>query len=218
MQNVQNLAALKNGNFADATNTSYPENGMLDLLLERCRKGDQKATYALLKRYEGLIHGLAYKLAGNYDDAADVVSETYVRLCSMLGSCRSASALTSWIRRVVFNAFYDIRRRTQRNPSVSLDGMLEDSGDACLVNQENKTISPEQYVDTLEKKQIVQKAIASLPSHHQEMIQLFYLDEHTYEEISAMMGIAVGTVKSRLNRAREALQKKLMVHSVVLTN
>src|SRR5258708_16272263 len=189
--------------------TPFPDNFVNTMLLERCGKGDQKALHSLLNRYERLIHGLAYRLTGNYDDAGDVAAEAYVRLCSLLGTCRSAAALPSWISRVVFNAFCDLRRRSQRCPTLSLDGMSGDIGDGCLAHLENKAVSPQRYVETQERKHILRKAIATLPAHQQNIIQLFYQDERSYEEISSLMGIAVGTVKARLNRAREGLQQKV---------
>ena len=82
---------------------------------------------------------------------------------------------------------------------------------------ENKAISPENYVETQESNQILYKAISALPVHHQSIIKLFYLQELSHEEISDKMGIKVGTVKSRLNRAREALQNKLSGYKTLLT-
>ena len=153
-----------------STKSRYTDNLANEMLLEKCRIGDQDAIHTLLRRYEGLIHGLAYRLTGNYDDAGDVAAEAYMRLCSMLGTCRSAAALPAWISRVVSNAFCDMCRRSQRCPTVSLDGLLEYSGDTCLANQENKTLSPQRYVETQERKHILHKAIAALPTHQQNII------------------------------------------------
>ena len=187
-----------------------------EILLNRCRKGDQNAVHTLLRRFEGQINGLAYKMTGNYDDANDVAAEAYLRICRMIGSCRSAEALPAWVSRVVANAYYDLCRRSMRTPAVSLDSIVEKSDDAYLVADETNTNSPERYVVSREKRRLLDKAIAALPKNQRDIIQQFYLDEQSHEEISGSMGIAVGTVKSRLNRARMMLQQKLTVHQTAL--
>lgn len=187
-----------------------------EILLNRCRKGDQNAVHTLLRRFEGQINGLAYKMTGNYDDANDVAAEAYLRICRMIGSCRSAEALPAWVSRVVANAYYDLCRRSMRTPAVSLDSIVEKSDDAYLVADETNTNSPERYVVAREKRRLLDKAIAALPKNQRDIIQQFYLDEQSHEEISGSMGIAVGTVKSRLNRARMMLQQKLTVHQTAL--
>ena len=232
MQTAQNtLSAVSNhSNNASIDSLGYASRGATlykpsvfadtvtnDRLLERCRKDDKEAIHTLLSRFEGLINSLAYRMAGNYDDAGDIAAEAYIRLCSMLGTCRSAAALPTWVRRVVSNAACDLRRRSMRTPTISLDGMIESCGDACLAQCENKAISPENYAETQESNQILYKAISTLPVHHQSIIKLFYLQELSHEEISDKMGIKVGTVKSRLNRAREALQNKLSGYKTLLT-
>ncbi|MBC7528474.1 MAG: sigma-70 family RNA polymerase sigma factor [Chthonomonadaceae bacterium] len=187
-----------------------------EILLNRCRKGDQNAVHTLLRRFEGQINGLAYKMTGNYDDANDVAAEAYLRICRMIGSCRSAEALPAWVSRVVANAYYDLCRRSMRTPAVSLDSIVEKSDDAYLVADETNTNSPERYVVAREKRRLLDKAIAALPKNQRDIIQQFYLDEQSHEEISGSMGIAVGTVKSRLNRARMMLQQKLTIHQTAL--
>src|SRR5262249_50304086 len=112
-----------------ATSLSHLSN---EELLERYRTGNKDAAHTLIQRYEGLIYAQAYRLAGNYHDANDGVAETYLRICPMLGSCRTAAALPAWISRVVSNAFYDICRRSQRCPTVSLDSLMESTGEANL--------------------------------------------------------------------------------------
>ena len=186
-------------------------------LLEKCRMGDREAVDSLLSRFEGFINRLAYQLSGNYDDAGDVASEAYVRLSTMLGSCRSAAALPSWVRRVVSNAACDLRRKTSRCPTVSLEAVMEASGDACLSDASSQSPSPQSQVELQERSQILEKAISTLPGNQQMIIRLFYLQELSHDEIASNLGVKVGTVKSRLNRARESLLNRLSGQRALLT-
>ena len=187
----------------------YADKVANDRLLERCRQGDKEAVTTLISRFENFINGLAYQLSGNYEDAGDVASETYIRLSSKLGTCRDAAALPSWVRRVVFNASCDLRRKSSRNPALSLEGVIEASGDICLAEVENNVVSPQEHVENKERSRLLDIAISSLPAKQQSIIRLFYLQELSHDEISSHLGLKVGTVKSRLNRARESLLYRL---------
>lgn len=181
-------------------------------LIDKCRKGDRAAFDALLKRYERPIYHLAYRLAGNYDDAHDIAAETFIRVYRAIGSFQCAITLPAWINRIVANVFYDTRRHAHRHPSVSLDALIEKSGDTFMntVNADAKSIgAPEALAEANERKRILGAAIESLPDYQRTMVTLFHSDECTYEEIADIMAIPVGTVKSRLNRARLALRERL---------
>jgi len=105
--------------------------------------------------------------------------------------------------------FYDTRRHAHRHPSVSLDALVEKTGDS-LMNSDAKTISsPEGHAEENERKRILGDAINELPDYQRTMVTLFHSEGRTYEEIADIMAIPVGTVKSRLNRARLALRERL---------
>ena len=158
------------------------------------------------------------QLTGNYDDANDVISEVYIRLYRKLGTCRSAAALPTWIGRVVRNVTTDLRRLSERNPVVSLDGWIENFGDSFLPSQGKRNDSPEVLAEIEERKKILSTAVSALPLNQKMAVKLFYYEEWSHEEIADKMGITIGTVKSRLNRARQALLKKLTLSQLLLNH
>jgi RNA polymerase sigma-70 factor (ECF subfamily) len=185
-------------------------------LLERCRQGDKEAFEQLLSRYNRPIFHLAYRLAGNYDDAHDIAAEASLRIYQVIGTCKYAVTLPAWINRIVTNVFFDMYRRSQRCPAVSLDALAEKTNGAFLAAKETGSISPQTHAEENERKVILNDAISALPDHQRKMVTMFYQEDRTYEEIADMMGISVGTVKSRLNRARLALRKMLSVQHPAL--
>ena len=117
--------------------------------------------------------------------------------------------LPAWINRIVANVFFDMRRRAHRHPAVSLEALSEKTGGAMFAAEDSNWVSPQAHVEESERKNILNKAIASLPDYQRTMVTLFHTEGRTYEEIADIMRIPVGTVKSRLNRARLALRDML---------
>lgn len=179
-------------------------------LIDRCREGDRNAFDVLIRRYERPIYHLAYRLAGNYDDAHEIAAETFLRIYRAIGTFQCAITLPAWINRIVANVFFDMRRRAHRHPAVSLEGLMEKAGDAVLPCDDVHTVSPQAQVEENERKHILDDAISALPDYQRMMVTLFHNEGRSYEEIADIMRIPVGTVKSRLNRARLALREKLM--------
>ena len=186
-------------------------------MLLRCQRGEKGALEALLKRFERPVFALAYRLSGNYDDTNDIAATTFLRICQTIHSCKSAITLPAWVNRIVTNVFYDMCRRSQRHQAASLDEMVERTTRSSLPFMESEEKSPMQYVSDLEQKSLVDRAISSLPDAQRQLVQMFYQEERTYEEISAATGLPVGTIKSRLNRARTTLQRKLLPHQAAMS-
>lgn len=187
-------------------------------LVERCRHNDRAALDVLIKRYERPIYGLAYHLTGNYDDANDIAAETFVRICRGIGTFQHAVTLRAWLNRIVVNVFHDTCRSTRRKPAISLEALVAKSGEALLAEENSTTVSPQRHAEENERKAILSEAINTLPRVQRRMIRLFHHEERSYEEIAELMDVPVGTVKSRLNRARAALREVLTPHVSVLVN
>lgn len=185
------------------------ENLSDEKLIDRCRTGKREAFDVLIKRYERPIYHLAYRLAGNYDDAHDIAAETFLRIYRAIGTFQCAITLPAWINRIVANVFYDTRRHAYRHPAVSLDALVEKTGDSLLANEKTTAKSPHAEAEENERRSILARAIQSLPDYQRMMVTLFHSEGRTYEEIADIMKIPVGTVKSRLNRARLALRERL---------
>ncbi len=194
------------------------ENMTDEQLVRECTAGNRKAFDVLLHRYERPIYHLAYRLAGNHDDAHDIAAEAALRIFRSIGTFRCAITLPAWINRIVANVFYDMRRRQQRHPASSLDALAEKTGGKLLAAEDNSRISPHVHAEENEKTRILNEAIAALPDYQRTMVTLFHSEGRTYEEIASMMDIPVGTVKSRLNRARLALREMLAPQMSALVN
>lgn len=185
------------------------ENLSDEKLIEKCRVGNREAFDVLIKRYERPIYHLAYRLSGNYDDAHDIAAETFLRIYRAIGTFQCAITLPAWINRIVANVFYDTRRHAYRHPAVSLEALVEKTGDSLLATDKATAKSPHVEAEENERKTILARAIQSLPDYQRMMVTLFHSEGRTYEEIAEIMKIPVGTVKSRLNRARLALRERL---------
>lgn len=177
-----------------------------------CQKGDKAAMDALIARFKRPIHSLSYRLAGNYDDANDVAAAAILRVCQNINKCKSAVTLPAWVNRIVVNTFYDMCRTSKKHPAVSLEAMTQDTDESSLPFLNSQAKSPLTLVTESEQRDILHRVLDRLPGLHAEILSQFYLEERSYEEISEMTSVPIGTVKSRLNRARQCLLRKLESH------
>jgi len=175
------------------------------LLIERSRRGDAAAFDTLVRRYEKSLYNTAYRLTGSYDDASDLAQEAFVRAWNNLRSFRGDASFSTWLYRIVTNAFLDERKRRRARPQRSLEEAL--TADARQF--EDPGPSPQDRVEERERRQILEQAIAGLPPPQRVLIVLYHTENRSYEEIAAILSLPMGTVKSRLNRARLALKNKL---------
>lgn len=178
-------------------------------LLERCRSGSREAFDELMQRYERRVYNLAYRLSGNYDEAMDIAADSFVRIYNSLGNFRGDSSFLTWLYRVVTNIFLDHRKRQRARPSQSLDELIEQDDSSLRQQQIADGPTPEEHVAAGERTSVILAAIESLPDYQRAMVVLYHMEDQSYEEIAAAFGLPIGTVKSRLNRARLALKQKL---------
>jgi RNA polymerase sigma-70 factor (ECF subfamily) len=176
------------------------------LLVDRARKGDIDAFDALVARYERQVYNLAYRMTGNYDDANDISSEAFVRVFNAIGRFRGDSAFSTWLYRIVTNAFLDERKRRRAHPTVSLEDEFEIEGSALYRQVEDSAPGPPARAEEGEARRLLHHAIQQLPDFQREIVTMYHVLDMSYEEISDITGTPIGTVKSRLNRARIALR------------
>lgn len=179
------------------------------LLLERCRQGDRDAFDALIRSYEKKVYNFAYRMCGNYDLANDIAADTFVRVFNSLGNFRGDSSFITWLFRITTNVYLDERKRQRSRPSESLEEVIALEESNVRRQIEDDSPSPAEHAETRERAEMLQAAITSLQYDHRLMIVLYHTESRSYEEIAEMLDLPVGTVKSRLNRARLALREKL---------
>ncbi len=178
-----------------------------------CQTGVHDALEELMRRYRSSIFNAAFRLARNQDAAEDVTALTCLRICKGIGTCKYPAALSAWINRIVRNVWLDSLRSSQRRSEVSLDIIENLSADNLSVPYETQSSLPlQKRVEDSDRKRILNCAIATLPAAQSKIVIMFYVEDKPYEEIADIMGIPVGTVKSRLSRARFALRRKLTSH------
>lgn len=179
-------------------------------LIEQCQQGNVQAFDELMARYETRVYNLAYRLLGNAEDASDIAQETFLRVYRAMSRFRGHSTLHTWIHRIVVNLCLDEIKKKKRQPCLVQEAAFdEESAESLIERIPDETADPEAWALSQERQLIVRQAIASLPPHHRSVLVLFDLEGLTYQEIAEVLQISVGTVKSRLNRARLALKEKM---------
>jgi RNA polymerase sigma-70 factor (ECF subfamily) len=178
-------------------------------LIERCKLGDTAAFNELILRYEKQVYNLAYRLTGSYDDANDVASDTFVRIFNSIGRFRGDSAFSTWLYRIVTNVYLDARKRRSAHPNLSLEEYMELEEGAMERQVEDASPGPQLKVEAKERYERLLEAINRLPDFQRVIIVLYHIQELPYEEIAEILNMPLGTVKSRLNRARRALREQL---------
>lgn len=180
-------------------------------LVAACQKGHWEAFESLVARYERKIYNLAYRLSGNAEDANDLAQETFIRLYRSIHTFRGQSAFSTWLYRIATNVCLDELRRRQRHPVVSLDAPMETEEGQMERDVVDLTQLPEFIYEHKELRQTVQRLIGELAEDHRLVLILRDFENLSYEEIAQVLGCQLGTVKSRLNRARAALRDKILV-------
>jgi RNA polymerase sigma-70 factor (ECF subfamily) len=178
-------------------------------LIERCRAGDEAACAELVAAHQRMVFGLALHLLGNREEALDLSQDVFLRVFRTLPSFRGQSALRTWIYRIVVNqARNRLRgwRRRFRGSQISLDDHVEQHGDLAATHD----APPDRLLASKEAAAHLWQALDRLPFEQRTAVILREVDGLSYDEIAFTLGIVVGTVKSRLTRARQALRVSLL--------
>lgn len=178
-------------------------------LIERCKSGDLRAFDQLVSAYEKRVFNCALRITGNYHDASDVTQEAFLRAFNSINTFRGDAKFATWIYRIVTNVYLDERKKSKAHRQTSLDDYIELEENSVTRQIQDDSPSPEEIVETEERAQVLQAAINSLPDYQRIIVTLYHMQHRSYEEIAEIMNLPIGTVKSRLNRARIALGEKL---------
>jgi RNA polymerase sigma-70 factor (ECF subfamily) len=178
-------------------------------LITRCAAGDEEACAELVDEHQRLVFQLALNLLGDTQEALDLSQEVFLRVFRTLPTFRGQSALRTWIYRITVNqAKNRLRwwRRRHRAQQVSLDDHVRDHGDlptSAVGSAPDRVLRQKEISDRL------RDALEQLPFDQKTAIVLREIDGLSYEDIAFSLGVAVGTIKSRLARARESLRAQL---------
>ena len=155
----------------------------------------------VVREHADRVYRLAYRLSGNRADAEDLTQETFVRVFRSLADYQPGT-FEGWLHRITTNLFLDMVRRRQR---IRFDALPEDAGDRLASNE----AGPERSYDEMHLDPEIQRALDALPADFRVAVVLCDLEELSYEEIAATLGIKVGTVRSRIHRGRVLLRQAL---------
>jgi RNA polymerase sigma factor (sigma-70 family) len=173
-------------------------------VIEQTRHGDLAAFNTLVLRYQDNVYGVCYRILGDAAAAADAAQETFITAYRRLSTYRGGS-FRAWLLRIATNTCYDELRRRQRRPAESLDNLPgAEYDDGPLIADDNP--SPEQITQQNELNRAVLNCINALGTDQRTILILSDVEGMSYQEIAQIVGANLGTVKSRLSRARVAVR------------
>jgi RNA polymerase sigma-70 factor (ECF subfamily) len=177
-------------------------------LIQRCAARDEDACAELVSEHQRMVYQLSLNLLNDHNEALDLSQEVFLRVFRTIQTFRGHSSLRTWIYRIVVNQARNRQRwwrRRHRAQQVSLDQHIQDHGEL----PEAVDSGPDRVVGQKQLADRIRVALDRLPFDQKTAIVLREIDGLSYEEIGFSLGIAVGTVKSRLARAREGLRAQL---------
>ena len=175
---------------------------MDDMLLARARQRDAAAFEALVTPHERLVWRVCCQMMGSTEDAADAAQEAMIRAWRAMPSYRGEAELSTWLYRIAVRCCLDALRRRKARPAESLDSLREAGYDPPDAGEQ-----PDEALLRRESREELRRALLSLPEEQRVPLTLFAVEGRSYEEIAELTASPLGTVKSRVSRARRALQK-----------
>lgn len=178
-------------------------------LIRRAQQGDNGAFEELLLLHQKKVYNLCLRMSANPDDALDLSQEAFLRAWRSLGQYQFEANFSTWLFRLTSNICIDFLRRKKRRQETSLTESYDDSDEGAELAVPDAQPGPEQQAMTNETKIELARAMEQLSPEHREILQLRVIEDLQYEQIADILGVRVGTVKSRLARARLSFRKIL---------
>lgn len=189
-------------------------------LLSRVKHGDQAAMASLLQRHQGRLYNVCLRMVSNRDDAAELTQDVMVKIVQHIGEYKGEAALSTWMIRIAMNQSISHLRKRKLRRTVSLDGPGAGNGRAPGDDDQATALrrrladdtepSPQARVEDRERLDRLRMAIAALDEDFRVVLVLRDIDEMDYQTIAQTLDLPVGTVKSRLFRARLALREQMV--------
>jgi RNA polymerase sigma-70 factor (ECF subfamily) len=174
-------------------------------LIAECLQGNTAAFGALVRRYEERLYHSVYRLMDNAEDALDVVQEAFLSAYQSLDSFKGDALFFTWLYRIAVNTAISMKRK--QRVALSLDGRDGEPGIEPLDPSEESR--PEHALEQAEQEQLIQRALSRLSPEHRTVLVLKDMEGQKYETMAEILGVPVGTIRSRLHRARLELRQLL---------
>ncbi|WP_075980361.1 RNA polymerase sigma factor SigW [Bacillus massilinigeriensis] len=176
--------------------------------IKQVLKGDQNAFEEIVEIYKGKVYQLCYRMLGNSHEAEDIAQEAFIRAYVNIKSFNISMKFSTWLYRIATNLCID--RIRKKKPDFYLDAEVAGTEGLTMYSQiAADTSLPEEDVESMELQETIQKEISKLPEKYRSVIVLKYIDELSLNEISEILNLPLGTVKTRIHRGREALRHQL---------
>jgi len=175
------------------------------ILIDRAKKGDRSALDSLIAKHSERAYKYAFRLTHNQDDSADIVAEAFVRVYGAIGNFKGQSSFGTWLYRILTNCFLDQKKHDKSRTTESLDGTVRTEEGNVTRQFESNEPSPSDRAERNNREEVIENAVNRLPDYQKAMIVMFHAEMLSYDEIAAALDLPIGTVKSRLNRARQQL-------------
>lgn len=175
-------------------------------LVQRARKGDSDAFRELFDRHHGRLYNYMVYAVNDAGDAADLTQTTFIKAWENLSRLRNPEAFVSWLHRIAVNVVKDYARKRKDTPMTDT---VEDYAAEPVHSPDPAISNPETAVADKHRSNVVREAVASLPDNHRNVVVMHHLEGMEITQIAQALGIAEGTVLSRLARARATLRRKL---------
>jgi RNA polymerase sigma factor (sigma-70 family) len=168
-------------------------------LIQQIVAGDTSLFRQLIKKYETKVYSVAFKVTNNQKDAEDVTQEVFLQLYRSLHSFRHDANLSTWIYRITMNKALDFKRKTTRQTTNETTALHD-------ITPVSPVLTPEQELVKKTEQELLYEALNKLPPPYKEVLNLYYFENKSYQEIAHVLNIAVKTVESRLYRAKHMLK------------
>lgn len=175
-------------------------------LIADCLGGKRDAFGELVSRYQTRLYNAALRLVHSPDDAADVVQDAFLSAYQALHTFKGDAEFFTWLYRITFNAAISLKRK--KRPVISLDANAQDSG--FEPDDSSEYVKPGAALERTEDERRLSAAIAKLSPEHREVLLMKDIDGLKYEDIAEVLGVPIGTIRSRLHRARLELRDLLV--------
>ena len=179
------------------------------MLIQHYQDGERSALDALIQKHQARAYQYAFHLTKDPDVAADVVSDSFLKVYKALDKFKGDSAFSTWLYRIITNTFFDMRKRQSIRHTTSLEAHLHTEEGEVEIQIEDPTQSPLEEAEQKDRERTIGSAVRQLSSYQKAIVLLYHVEMLSYSEIAEVLDLPIGTVKSRLNRARLSLRELL---------
>ena len=182
-----------------------------NIVVQQVKEGKAESFEILVERYQKQVYNIAYRFTGNRDDAYDLSQEAFLKAYRGIKNFRQDSSFKTWIYHIASNVCRDFLRKENKVYKVSIDEPVQSEHGDMEKQLADSSMGPDEAYESKELSEFIQDIINDLQQEYKEVIILREMQQLSYEEIAKVLDCSIGTVKSRLNRARKILKDKIIV-------